>query len=201
VREVAMFKRACEERPRRRHRLELCAVVPEADDHGTRVGAAQRFKQDVDAFVVEELAEVHDRRLVASQKSSKPLRVPLIRQSIVCVAQVGWVVTRFRQQAYDGLVSRLGLERVHVDTGRYLVHAVDVPDDLFEHLTDVRGADVHGFRFRKRALPPGRKVFVATHRVLELRSMRLHRKGHPACRSDRRTEKHVVREDEVDRHL
>ena len=47
VHEVPVLERACEQRARRRRRLELAPVVAEADDHGTRVEPCQRLEQQV----------------------------------------------------------------------------------------------------------------------------------------------------------
>ena len=58
--------------------FELDAVVAEADDHGARVDVAQRLEQELDAFVLDQLAEVDDRRLVAGEKSPEPFRIAFI---------------------------------------------------------------------------------------------------------------------------
>ena len=52
----------------------------------------------------------------------------------------------------ERLVARAKHELVHVDAGRHLVDALDVADDLVEHLADVRRADER--RVRARRAPP-----------------------------------------------
>ena len=53
--------------------------------------------------------------------------------------------------------------------GRHLVDAVDVADDVLEHLADVRRADEDGLCALERfASPRGQQLRVAAHRVLEL---------------------------------
>ncbi len=74
VDEVPVLQGAREQRPRRRGRLELRPVVAEADDHGAGVEALERLEEDVDALVVEELAEVDDRRLVAGEERRERAR-------------------------------------------------------------------------------------------------------------------------------
>ena len=60
------------------------------------------------------------------------------------------------------------------------MHAVDVADDVLEHLADVRGADEDRLGLRERLAPPRRELRVAAHRVLELRAVRLDAKRAPA---------------------
>src|SRR5207247_5447861 len=62
--EMTVLERSGEERSRRRDRLQLLPVVAKADDQRARADAAQRLEQDVDALVVQKLAEVDDRWLV-----------------------------------------------------------------------------------------------------------------------------------------
>ena len=72
-----------EERVPRRQRLELVPVVAEADDHRPRVEAVQRLEQQVDALVVEQLAEVEDGRPLAREEALEPARVALVREPLV----------------------------------------------------------------------------------------------------------------------
>ena len=68
VHEMAVLERAREERSRRGGGFELGAVVAEADDDGACVDPAKRVQQDMDALVVEQLAEVDDGRLVVLEE-------------------------------------------------------------------------------------------------------------------------------------
>ena len=135
--EVAVLERAGEERPRAGERLELGPVVAEADDHGAGVDLPQRLEQHMDALVVEELAEIDDGRLVAGQERGEPLRVPLVRQALVCVAGIRRVATRLLEQAGERLVARPRPPLVDIHARRHFVHALDVTDHLLEHLPDV----------------------------------------------------------------
>ena len=103
-------------------RLELVAVVAEADDHRAGVDLAHRLEQEVDALVVEELAEVDDRRRVAGEEGLEPLGVPLVGQPLVCVPRVRRVVSRLREQIRERLLAGLRLPGVDVDARRDLVH-------------------------------------------------------------------------------
>ena len=87
-----------EERPGRGDELELLPVIAEADDHCARVHAAKRLQQDVDALVVQELAEVDDGRLVRGEEFLEARRVAVVRLPLACVRRVGRVGTRFLQQ-------------------------------------------------------------------------------------------------------
>ncbi len=73
----------------------------------------------------------------------------------------------------------------------------DLPDDVFEHLPDVRRADVRHVRLGERLGTPTLELRPAAHRVLELRTVRLDPERRAGGRPDGRTEQHVVREDEV----
>src|SRR3954463_357949 len=53
--EMPVLERAREERSRRRQRLELFSIVPEADDDGLHVEALQRLQQQVDSLVEDQL--------------------------------------------------------------------------------------------------------------------------------------------------
>ena len=75
--------------------------------------------------------------------------------------------------------------------------AVDVPDDVLEHLADVLRADEHRLRTRERLSPPRRQLLVAAHRVLELGAVCLDRVRRPARGADGPAEQDVVREDDV----
>ena len=89
------------------------------------------------------------------------------------------------------------MEELHVDARRDLVHAVDVADDLFEDVPDVLGPDDDRCCRGERLTPPRRQLGVPAHGVLQLRAVRLHRERHADGGADRRTEQHVVGEDQV----
>src|SRR5436853_5879235 len=61
VDEMPVLEGAGEERPGRGNRLELSAVVAEADDHRAGVEALEGLEEQVDALVADQLAEVEDR--------------------------------------------------------------------------------------------------------------------------------------------
>ena len=69
-------------------RLQLGAVVTEADDHGARIQAAQRLEQDMHALVLDELPVVDDRGPLAGKKPAQAQRIPLVRKSLVHVPGV-----------------------------------------------------------------------------------------------------------------
>ena len=142
---MAVLERAREERARRRARLELLAVVAEADDDRASVDPPQRVEEDVDALVVEQLPEVEDGRLVARRTSGEPLGVALVGQPLVRVAGVRRIVAPASSSSAASAASRSSRpELLDVDAGRHLVHALDVADDVLEHLADVGGADEDG---------------------------------------------------------
>src|SRR5205085_12190809 len=130
--------------------------VPEADDHGAGVEVAERFEQQVDALVVEELPEVDDRRLVGPEEGSEAFGVALVGEALIS----GVVAASLLDERRERLVTRLGPELVHVYSGRDLVHAIDVADHLLEHLADVLAADADGLRPRKRLLRPRGELLV-----------------------------------------
>src|SRR5436190_7112837 len=88
VGEVTVLQRPSEERPRGRDPLELGAVVAEADDDGAAPAFTESFEQDVDALVVEQLAEVENGRLVALEPGREPLCVALVGKPLLRVAGV-----------------------------------------------------------------------------------------------------------------
>ena len=200
VHEVAVLQRAREQRARAGClRLELGAVVAEADDHGARVDALERLEQDVDALVVEELAEVDDGRLVRREEPGKPFGIPLVRQSLLRVARIRRVAARFLEEAGERRRAAPRPELLDVHAGRDLVHAVDVADHLLEHGADMRRADEHRIRALEALPAPHLELRVAAHRVLELGAVRLDRVARAARCADRPAEQHVVREHDVGR--
>src|SRR5262249_61680089 len=93
-----VLERTGEERPRRRDPLELFAVVAEPDDDCARIHGPQRLEQDVDALVVEQLAEVDDRGRVAGEELLEARGIVLVRQPLVRVAPVRRVAAGLRGQ-------------------------------------------------------------------------------------------------------
>ena len=83
---MTMLERSGEERSRRRQRLELGAVVAEADDDRASVDVAHRVEQHMDALVVEQLSEVDDRGLVSREELREALGVPFVRQPLAHAA-------------------------------------------------------------------------------------------------------------------
>ena len=178
VDQVAVLERAGEERARRRDPLELVAVVAEADDQGPHVAELpQGVEEDVNALVVEQLPEVEDGRPVAREPLREPFGVALVGNPLVRVTGVRRIAAELVEQRPERDLPVLGPKLVDVDAGRNLLDAVDVTDDVLEHLPDVRGADVDGRGGLQRLPPPHRQLGVATHRVLELGAVRLDREA------------------------
>ena len=88
-------------------------------------------------------------------------------------------------------------ELLDVDARRHLDDRPDVTDHVFQHLANVPRADVGRLGLGQRLAPPRLEPWVAAHRVLELRSVRLDPERHPGRRSDRRAHQHVVRKHEI----
>src|SRR5439155_11341793 len=116
VGEVAVLQRAGKEGAGRRDGLELGAVVPEADDHSSGVEVAERFEQQVDTLVVEELPEVDDRRLVGLEELSEAFGVALVRETLVSPARR--IEASLVDQGGQRLLPRLGAKILHVDPRR-----------------------------------------------------------------------------------
>ena len=153
----------------------------------------------MDALVVEELPEVDDRRPVAGEELGQALGVPLVRQPLARVSGVGRVAPCLGEQPRERLLARARPPLVDVDSGRDLVHALDVPDDVLQHVPDVGRADEDGLGARERFPPPRRQARVAAHRVLELGAVRLDRVARAGRGPDGAAEEDVVAEDEVGR--
>jgi hypothetical protein len=151
---MPVLQRSREQCARRSERLELLAVVAEADDQRPCAHLAQRVEQDVNALVVEQLAEVESGRLVVREPRGEPFGVALVRKALVGVAGVRRIPARLVEQGGERALTILDPELVDVDTRRNLVHVVDVADDVLEHGTDVRGADEDGVRRSQRRASP-----------------------------------------------
>src|SRR5215213_5502820 len=113
-REVAVLESSGEERPLRPERLQLRAVVAEADDHRLRLEVVERLEQKVDALVVDELPEVDDRRLLAREEACEALGVAVVGQALVRVARVRRIASRLVEQSRQCLAARQRPERVDV---------------------------------------------------------------------------------------
>ena len=66
------------------------------------------------------------------------------------------------------------------------MHAVDLADDVLEHLADVLRADERRLGVRERSRPPALELGPPAHRVLELRAVRLDAERRAGRRADRR---------------
>ena len=194
VDEVAVLERAGEEDVRPGQALELVAVVAEADDHRARLDVAQRLEQDVDALVVEELAEVDDRWLGLVEELRETLGVALVGEPLVGVARVGRIAACLLDEAGERLGARPWPPIVDVDAGGNLVDVLDVADDLVEHPADVVRADEDGARLLERPSPPLGELGAPAQRVLELGAVRL-----DGERSSRRCSDGPAEEDVVGR--
>ena len=201
VDEVPVLERAREQRVPRRELLEVPAVVAEPDDQGARRAPVQRLDQEVDALVVEQLAEVEDGRQLALEEVLEAACVALVREALVSVPGVRGVVPRLREQRGERLGAALRPELVDVDSRRDLVHALDVADDLLEHGADVRRADEDRVRAAERLLRLGGQLVVAANRVLELRAVRLDGEGPAGRGGDGCARQDVVRKDDVGREV
>ena len=197
--EMAVLERPGEERPRRGQRLELGPVRAEADHDEARVDRLHRLQQHLHALLLDQLPEVDDGRLVAGEELREPGRVALVGQALARVAGVRTVAARLLEQRGERLVARLEAELVDVDARRHLEHAVDVADDVLEHLADVHRADEGRLCLGERRPPPLLELRTAAHRVLELGAVRLHAEPLAGGGADRAAHQHVVREDQIGR--
>ena len=72
-----------------------------------------------------------------------------------------------------------------------------MPDDLLEHLADVRGADEDRIGAFEHPPPPRLELQIAPQRVLELRPVHLDGVARARLQRDGASREHVVREHEV----
>ena len=139
--EVAVLERTREERPRRGELLETLPVVPEPDDERTRLDPAHGLEQQVDALVVEELAEVEDGRPLVLEEAGQPVGVALVGQPLVGVARVGRIEPALLEKVGQRLGASLGPKLFDVDSRRDLMDALDLPRHLVNRYVDItRGA-------------------------------------------------------------
>src|SRR5581483_10149478 len=104
-----------EERSGRRRRLERPTVVTEADDDGAGVDAVERLEEHLHAFVLDQLAEVDDGRLVTGEELREARRIAGIGMALVAV--VG-VVPGLGDERGQRNAALLRTELVDVDAGR-----------------------------------------------------------------------------------
>jgi hypothetical protein len=193
-----MLERPREEhRLRARHRLELGAVVAEADDDGAGVDALERLEEHVDALVPQELPEVDDGRRVAGQERGEPLRVALVGEALVRVVGVRGVLPSLGDEPGERLVATSRPPLCDVDSGWHLVHVVDVVADLTHDPPDVRRPDEDRRRTPENLVAPPLELGASAHRVLELRAVGLDGVLRTRRPADRATEQHVVAEQKV----
>src|SRR5688572_9213265 len=91
------------------------------------------------AFVVAQLSEVDDGRLIVCKKRGEPLGVAVIWQTFAPVAWIGPVASGLFDEGRQGGCAWLRFPFVGVDAGWHLANVVDVSADVGEDLGDVRG--------------------------------------------------------------
>ena len=197
VHEMPVLERPREERARVGLGLEPRSVVAETDDHRARLQLARGLEQELNALVLDQLAEVDDGRLVAVEERREPFGVPLVGQPLVLVAVVRRVAARLLEKFGERGAALLEAELVDVDARRYLDHPLDVAQDVLEHLADVARADERRRGAGEGLAAGGLELRAAAERVLELRAVRLHPVGQAARCADGAAHQHVVGEDEV----
>ena len=200
VPQVPVLERPREEHPdveRPRQRLERRPLGAEPHDHGPRVQPVDGLEQDVDALLLDQLAEVDDGRRVAVEERREPAGIPFVRPALLAIPGVRRVPPCLVDQGGERGVAALGTPQVDVDPGRHLVDTGNRTADLSEHLPDVGGADEGRARVPQRLPPPLTEIGTAPHRILELGAVRLHGERLPRGDADGTAEQHVVREDEI----
>ncbi len=120
--EMPVLERAREQRSRRRQLFEHPAIRAEADDHEPRIDPGHRLEQHLHAFLLDQLPEVDDRRLVSGEELGEPLGVRGVGQPLLCVPRVRRIEPRLREQAGERLAAILQPELVDVDARRHLLH-------------------------------------------------------------------------------
>ena len=202
VPEVAVLERAGEQRLDATvggERLERGALGAESDDDEPGVEPRERLDQDVDALLLDQLAEVDDDGLARREEALEPIGVALVGQALLGVAGVRPVAAGLLEQRGEGNVAWLGHPLVDVDAGRYLEHVLGVAAHLAQDRADVVGADERRPRGGERFRAPGRELGVAAHRVLELGAVRLDGERRARRGADRAAEQDVIREDDIRR--
>ena len=184
--------------------LERVPLRAEADDDGARVDVGQRLEQEVDPLLLRELADVDHGRRVARQELGEALGVPVVWEALGRPARVRRVPARLLQEGGERQLPRRRTELVDVDAGRDDLDPIRVrppAEDLLDNPPDVLRPDEHGASLGERLARPGRELLASPDRELELRAVRLDHERHPDRHADRRSEEHVVQEEEVGRQV
>ena len=121
--------------------FEDVALWTESDHHHAGVEPLHRLQQDVDALLGDELAEVHDGRLLAREERGEPTGVAVVGEPLLDVARVRLVVPGLSEQRLECDVARLGQPQLDVDARRHLVDPCDLAAHLLENGADVLRAD------------------------------------------------------------
>ena len=132
-------------------------------------------EEHMDALVVKELPEIHDRRQVALEERREPLGVALVGKPFVRVSRICGISRGLGEQIGQSLLARPRPPLVDVDAGWHLVNPVDMTAHLLENVADVRGADDDARRPAEDVSTPALERWSTTHRVLELRAVGLYR--------------------------
>ena len=191
-----MLERAREKRARRRDRLQLVAIVAEADDHRLRVETARAPRAAGGRLVEDQLAEVDDGRHVAPRRTRRSARRcprPAADRSR-CPDSAGRVRLPEQLAKAPPRAAAAGTRRRRRPAaprarGRRARPRPRAP----------RGC-APSRRTRPRApraiATPRGKLLVAAHRVLELRAVRLDDVARAGRRGDGSAEHDVICEDE-----
>ena len=118
----------------------------------------------------------------------------------MALAAADLVAERLLDQRGERRFTRCGHELVDGDSGRHLVHPVDVTDHVLEHGADVIRADVHRDGVGEHAAAPAREPLVPAQRVLELGAVHLQGERRAKRGTDRAAEEHVIREHDIRGH-
>ena len=108
----------------------------------------------MDALVPDQLPEVDDGRLVVGEERGETPGVALVGKPLLGVPGVRPVGASLRDELRERLGAILRDELVDVDPRRHLDDAVDVADDILEHLADVLRPDVDRLRRGERLPSP-----------------------------------------------
>ena len=145
--------------------------------------ARERVEEDVDALLLDELAEVDDgRRPIAREKRRPVARRSRRRAGVRRVTGVRRVATSLVDEAGErGAALPRGRPQLDVDARRDLVHALHVPADLLEHRRGCARSRRTWPRPTRATPRPSAELRDTPHRVLELRAVRLDRVPRPVA--------------------
>ena len=195
------------DRARARAASSASRAGPEADDDGPRVRqAVERVEQEV-RRPSRARASRRRRRSAPRRRGSAASRSALPSSGRRSSARPGFgaVAARLGDERRERLSRGSGRSSSTSTPGRHDVHALEVlagSDDLLEH--------ARGCAPSRRATASARSSDSRAHaassafaadRELELRAVRLDDEGHPDRGADRRSEEHVVHEEEVRRQV